>query len=307
MSQFLHAQGLKLIGSAQRSAFVLLATAFLPFLGIPVLWVGMVVLALFTLEHGARASLFPLFALMLPGICFSISMGSVLWLQMLIPIILVFSLALLFRRTHSWSMLVEVSVLIAIVLVLIVHLIVPDVSAWWMRVIKTLFQNSSLAKLMGVDQSSHLVSIDQFSRLATGFQVSGDVLLGGMNVLIASFWLDGLHGVTRLRNGWKTLRISWALLGVTCLLGVAAALGSAFALDALPILAVVFALIGLSILRAVMPTFCKKKIRLWILLVLVFLTSPYSMIILFVIGLSDRFADWRSQFKRIKKSQNKGK
>lgn len=296
MGQFLHQTGLRLLSSAQTTAFVCLAAALLPFIGLPFLWVGTVVMALYTLKHGWRASLFPLGAMILPGVCFSLTAGSLMWLQVLVPVLMVYAMAVMLQRANAWSLVIEVGVLIGVVMVCLIHLLVPDIGAWWSQIMTKVFQNTSLAKLMGLGKDTHLVNLQTFARFATGFQISGDLLLSGLNVLIASSWMRGLTGQRKQHNSWKKTSLSWTLLGLVGLLMMGALLGWPVAQDALPVPLIAVALVGFATLQALCAR-SRRSVKTWLLIVLTVIFSPYSLIALAVLAISDRFVNWRAQLR----------
>lgn len=131
----------------------------------------------------------------------------------------------------------------------------------------------------------------------TGFLTAGILFFAILQLIFARWWQAAVYSPGALRKELYHIRLS-KLAGVLFILSlVLAYLGNAVVLDIMPILYLLFAAAGLSLLHYVFKIVSPKTG--WIWLTIVYLTMVVSIIMIALLGLIDIWFDLRVQVKKI--------
>lgn len=273
-------------GRPQAIAVGLLLT-ILPLLG----WISNVLICLVTLRKGAKEGIILLLWTSLPVIVIA-SLGNP-WIVLYNIVggsLFAYLLALVLRQTQSWKKVLEVGMFLGLLVVLLVHMLVPDVNAWWVK------QLSHYALLIK-SQLNFVVNVEQlqfFTKFATGLQIAFLSLGALINLAFARGLQSMLYNPGHLRPELEAVRLSqWDALALL-LIAIASLMRFLLAQDALPIVILAFTLAGLSFVHA-LAHLSNKFSKGWFLLFygLLIVFFPYLTALLVVVAVMDSYVDFR--------------
>lgn len=287
MAGFLHRCTSYVMRGRQQAVIVGLLFTIVPLLG----WVSNVIISLVTLRKGAKEGAIVLLWIILPVVVIA-GLGNP-WIALYNIIggsLFGYLLALILRQTQSWQKVLEAGMLIGLLAVLLVHLVIPDVNALW---IKQLDHYALLIK----DQFNFTVNTEQlrlFTKFATGFQVAFLWLGVLINLVLARSLQSMLYNPGQLRPELEVIRLSkWDSLALLVIF-IASLQRIGLAQDALPIVVLAFLLAGLSVLHAVARVrngFFKGWFLVFYCLLIIFF--PYVAALLVVVALADTVLNFR--------------
>lgn len=278
-------------GRREAVIFALLFSA-IPFFG----WIGMATMALVTLRKGAIEGLFVLMWIALPTIVLAVlghpfpflygivGGGLVLWL-----------LALVLRTTASWLTVIQVTALLCFVGILIVHLTVDDVTAYWVKVFHNIYKpfNQSLTQQLDGSPLNLQSVINIMAQSGTGLMAVYFALSNLFSLMIGR-WLQSLvYNPGGLRAEIYNIRLNFIadiLLGIII---AAAVSGWLWAWDVLPVMMMVFILAGLSLIHAVIAQL--KNNWAWLILFygLFIVLLPYLLGLVITVAIVDTWSNLR--------------
>lgn len=287
------------------------STTFIPVLGI----VGVIYAGLVTLRKGIlEGALFTLAATLPYVISFYLSgsqdSGSqlVLWAAVGVAVlsnVLTWVFASMLRRQATWSQLLQVAALIGVLFVSIIHLIYPDVAGWWGNQLNAYYQNSSLPNLLKSQphtgpSDAQLESINVTKQYATGLMTMAVLFNAILQLIVARWWQAALFNPGLLRRELHHIRLS-SLAGVLFALSlVLSYLGNSVVLDIMPVLYVLFAAAGLSLIHY-MFGMIKSSTRwfwIWLMYMMLIFTVPASIMLIVFMALIDIWFDVRKRLKK---------
>jgi len=150
-------------------------------------WVSVVIMALVTLRKGAQEGLMIL-------ACFSLSTWTMLQFGHVSPIIgytsllgglVVWGQACLLRQRQSWSLVLEVTVVVAVLVIGLVHLFIGDVQAWWQMHLSSLLQGMNQRLQLPMSQADVAALVAFMARIFTGLQALSVLFNALINLLFA--------------------------------------------------------------------------------------------------------------------------
>ena len=275
--------------------------AFIPVIGN----ISIVIAALVTLRKGIVAGALVTVAATLPFLLsyasFSADETEMVKVAVAILIasnVLTWSFAGILRKYNFWNLTLEVAAVVGIVIVVAVHVIYPDIQTWWQSHLGAYLNKTTT--LLGVDQdpeanAAQLEMLNTMKRYATGF-VTASVLFNAMlQLILARWWQAALFNPGGLRKELYQIRLSY-VAGILFILGlIGAYLGNDIVIDVMPILFLVFAAAGLSLLH----NFAASMSYGWILLGFVYLAIiglfPMGIVIVAFIALADTILNIRKR------------
>lgn len=291
--------GLYLTQNRYHAMWVVLVCALLPLVGIPANVLATIIVGLVTLHRGAKEGFLLLCWASLPGIVlFFLGDAWLLMVESLGKDILVWLLACWLGRTASWSTTVQLGALLGVLLVVMIHLIVPDMSSWWLAQLTPRWGAFQQWFPLGVTPEQSKEWLDSIAQWATGAFIGGMLLFDTMILLLARAWQATLFNPGGLSKEWRQLQMSYVACGVLVAAVVGALLRIPLFLDVLPVIGVAFILAGLSVIHARLPE--KKQIRVPILIVLylALLILQYLSMLLVLLGFVDSWYDFRKLRKK---------
>ena len=259
-------------------------------------------LALPTLRRGIQdGAVVALAALPIVALAGQLLMGSavqaggfalVIW----VPVLLV---AWVLRSTASLSSALLTTIGLGVISVIGFYLVIDDVAGFWNDQFQVILKPILEQQMQGATDAPIALTLELFSRYATGSIAAGSVLSVILSIFLARWWQAGLYNPGGFRTEFMALALNkWAALGLMGLIALIALtggeLGVFFANLVIPVF-VGFMTAGFSVVHA----FCgaHPSGRFWLIglyIALLFVTPLILLIAL--VGISDSWFDWRRRF-----------
>lgn len=296
-----------------KTAVLVFLVAFLPVFGM----FGILLAALVTLTKGSLegglltllASLPYLITPFFPNFKAALSLPLALWAAVGVAIlsnILTWIFAIMLRRGNNWSTILQVSALLGVLAISVVHLAFPDIVNWWGGQLQTYYNNTVATGIWKnsptlVSPESRAESINFTKQYATGLIVAGILFNGLLQLIIARWWqIFTFRPISNmLKKELHSIRYSH-LAGVLFLASLILAYqGNQVVLDMMPVLFLLFSTAGLSVLHAMFSHFQSSTTWFWLALLylLLIFAIPTSLIIISLISLLDIWFDFRKRLK----------
>jgi len=284
---------------------ILIATVFalislIPVLGMLSILSGAAV-ALVTLRHGAKQGLLVIAgAAVLTGLFLQLMVGAmvlggVFALVMWLPL---WALALVLRRTVSWSITLDTAVATGALGVLLVYLVAGDPVQMWQQLLNSVL-DAFASQGGGAELELFREQLPAISRWMTGMLAGAMALSLLSGIMIARWWQSTLYNPGGFRQEFYGLRLS-RIASITVLvtllvsfLGLGAL--SAIAGDLMIVAVVVYSVAGLALVHAIIAGTGKHVGWLVALYVLMFFMPPHVMLVLVAVALADSWLDFRAR------------
>lgn len=288
---------------AMLAAFVL---AFIPLIGS----LGILIAAFVTLRKGVFEGLLVLIAATIPnGLAYYsyVQSGGLTELESIALIVVIASnvltwgLAAILRRFANWSFVLEITALVGIVAVIVVHMIYPDIVGWWQTQLTAYLQKTEA--VIGAATDADIVTnqtdvVEAMKHYATGVIVATVLLNALFQVLVARWWQAAMYNPTGLRRELYHIRLGHVATFVFVVCLGLFYWGVPGLSDIMPVLYLVFCLAGLSLFHylAVPARFG----WLWLLIVYVTIIGmfPVGVICVAFVALLDTVLDIRERFNK---------
>lgn len=286
-----------LLARTGHAALVAFLFTLSPLVGIPGGFVASIIVGFVTLCRGPRSGLFVLAWVAMPAVV-------LLYLQrfgisdiLLLRCVLIWLLAYVLRRLDSWCRVFETAALLSALVVIGMHLAMPNLGAWWAsHLTKYIAEVNSLSSWrLTATQSDHLIK--SVVPMATGI-VAFIVLFGSWLVLMLSrWWQTSIYYPGRLREEFIGIRNRISMAIVLVLGAVGVVLKQAIVVDLFPILLFLFMMGGLSFLHYV-ASIAKGFVFVVVLMYLGILFLPLIVVVLLAfIGFLDTWINFRKFIK----------
>jgi Predicted membrane protein (DUF2232) len=275
----------------RQAVIVGLLFTILPLFG----WVSNVIVSLVTLRKGAKEGAIVLLWVILPAVVIA-GLGNrlIIIYGIIGGSLFTYTLALILRQTQSWKAVLTASLLLGLLAVLLAHAWIPNITEVWVNQ----FDHYALLVKNQFNVAVNVAHLQFFAKFATGFQVAFISLSVLINLIFARGLQSMLYNPGQLRPELKSVRLSpWEVL-ILLAIGVLSFLGVVVAQDALPVVAFIFVLAGLSVFHAVadLKNVANKWIFLFYVLLAVFF--PYIAVALILFAIIDSVINLRYQLKR---------
>lgn len=283
------------------AAFALIS--LVPILGVLGVLSGAAV-ALVTLRHGAKQGM-----MVLAGAALISSLFMFLTLEtMALAVLFIFflwlplwGLALLLRRTVSWSITLDAAAALGVLAVVVVYIATGgDPAQWWQKVLRLVID--AMAKQGGGAELD--VLRDQITAIAgwmTGM-LAGALVLGLIaSMMLARWWQALLYNPGGFRQEFIALRqsriASMTVLALLLLSMLKIGVLSQLAGDLMVVAVVVYSVAGLALVHALVEMTGKHRGWLIALYVVMFIVPPHAMAALAGLGFADSWMDFRARQK----------
>lgn len=281
---------------------VALIVAFIPIVGS----LSVVIAAFVTLRKNVVEGFLVLLAASLP-ICLSLigysSAGystsfSIIILTLLVSNLLTWVLAIILRQYSSWSLILQVTTLLGVIVVVAVHLMFPDVQNWWATqltdyFVKTLKASGQIDPDQANPDNALVVQVVGFAKqCATGYVVAFIALNAVMQLMLARWWQAVIYNPGGLHEELYQIRMGYA---VSVLFAITIVMSrNALSIDILPVFYLTFGLAGISLAHCLFAKLKFGWFRLALLYIAILLAgmAPVAWIALF-----DTWFDFRKRFK----------
>ena len=282
------------------AAFALIS--LIPILGVLSVLSGAAV-ALVTLRHGARQGIQVLLGAALISSIFmyfamgTMALGLIFVLFLWLPL---WGLALLLRRTVSWSITLDVAVALGVLAVVVVYIATGDPVQWWQKMLRVVF-DAMAAQNAGIEIDLLREQLPKVAEWMTGMLAGAFVLGLIASMMLARWWQSLLYNPGGFRQEFYGLRQSrvatMAVLAIVLLSMLKFGVVSKLAGDLMVIAVVVYSVTGLALVHALVAA--TGKHRGWLVALYVALTfvPPHAMAALAGLGFADSWMDFRSRLK----------
>jgi len=275
----------------REAVIVGLLFTIVPLLG----WVSNVIVSLVTLRKGAKEGAIVLLWVILPAVV-AASLGNrlIIIYGIIGGSLFTYVLALTLRQTQRWKAVLTTSLLLGLFAIIVLYLWNPHINEVWLNQFDH-YAAWAKNQFNVVVNTAHL---QFFAKFATGFQIAFISLSVLINLVFARGLQSMLYNPGQLRPELKAVRLSlWeVVLLLTIILLNFLKIG--LAQDALPIVALIFALAGLSVFHAIadLKTIAKKWIFLFYVVLAIFF--PYVIVVLVLLAVIDSVINLRYQLKK---------
>lgn len=280
---------------AATAAFI---CTLLPLIYLPGGFFAAIIVGLVTLQKGAKPGLEILAWVALPALALLYLHSFGTFDVLLFRGILVWGFAALLRTYCSWRLVLEVAVIVGIVLVVIMHLWLPDVKVWWIQLATRFFSDNKLAESWRLAANDLQGLIQAIAPFATGLMCFLLLLGTALQLFLARWWQAALYNnADRLRKEYLNLHFSWPFSVLTAMVMLGALLKVTVLVDLFPLMLLPFMLAGLSLLHWWMVM--KKGLFIPVILVYVGLlfATLYMVALLAIVGFVDSWYDFRQKVR----------
>lgn len=218
----------------------------------------------------------------------------------LVSNMLVWVFAIVLRRYNNWNTVLEYAVLLGLVVIGLVHILYPDIQAWWATQLTRYFDKTT-AMVSGLNATSADAQSDVINLIkgyATGFVVVSLLFNVLLQLVLARWWQAVIFNPGGLRKELYQIRLS-RVMGGLFIVGFALSwIGNDIVMDMMPLLYSIFCAAGLSFAHYYFST--KKNVWVWLLILYLLLIwlFPLSIVIIAFIALFDVWVDLRKRFVR---------
>ncbi len=219
-----------------------------------------------------------------------------------------FVAAFMVYRKTSLSQIIQVLALMGMFAVAVIHLVFPDVVAWWAKEILDSMNQLNLT-LSQLDFGKYLVTptdpaiIKMVAQTATGFIVAAIVLIGALTLVVGRMWQCKFFGIKDLRQELENVRLG-QLAGILFMLSTVVLYfyGNSVILDLMPVLTLLFALAGLSLVHYIYSHIQYSPSLLFVMILLYVGLALFPVFfgkILALLAFFDVWLDVRKQYKKV--------
>ncbi|MCX4187228.1 DUF2232 domain-containing protein [Methylophaga sp. OBS4] len=284
--------------AAVTTALLSVAAMMLP----PLNYFASGVIALTTLKMGPREgakvviATLVIFALVAGLLLGQLWVAGLILLSSWLPVFLV-SLALGYTRSFAIGILAAVG--LGLVVVVLMHLLLPDPAMWWQQMIEPFMQTVSEQPGWQLDQSQTQDLTASLSNMMTGLIAAGISFNAILGLIIGRAWQAALYEQGAFAAEFRQLNLGKPAAMVTAvLMGLALTPISAslsLLVDFLPVVLVAFSIQGLAIVHAIVNLRQKSKAWLVTMYVLLVIMLPQMVMMLATLGVLDQWFNFRKR------------
>ena len=285
--------GAFLMRSRRNAGILAFAFALLPILS----WLSIIITLLVTLRKGAKEGAWILSCTLLPLCVLAFTVGHVAVIyNMLIPILVVWGLALVLRSTHNWASVSLVGVAVSVIGIIVLHGYIADIDAWWQHRMLSYLQQLSAG--INVDTIQQKQTILHLSRIATGLQAAVLLLVNFLWLLLARFWQAVLYNPGALRVELQAIRMPrWVSAVLLLVLIMVVLIKQPLLIDLLPVLFLPFVLAGLSLFHFIIAVRKIHWLWLFVFYIALLFALPYMGMALVLLALVDSGLNLRQRYR----------
>jgi len=186
---------------------------------------------------------------------------------------------------------------IGLLIVVLMHMFVPDLTAWWQQMIEPFMVTVSEQPGWQLDQSQTQQLVTSLSSMMTGLIAAGVSINAVVGLLIGRAWQASLYNPGAFGTEFRELRLLKPAAVLTAVLMVLALTPISDAMrllvDCLPVMLVVFGIQGLAIVHAIVKLRQKSKAWLVTMYVLLVIMLPQMVMMLATLGVLDQWFNFR--------------
>ena len=287
------------------------ACAFIPLVGT----VSILIAGLVTLRKGVQEGALVLVAATLPLLIsyiglpvessadYSVSPTDAVAMIVIINV-LTWLYAVALRKFPSWSLVLQFAGLVSVIAVITVHVVYPDIQAWWQNWLTNYFGNveQAMGQMTAQDVKTNHGMIASvvtgIAPYATGIVAMALSFYALLELLLSRWWQSAVFNPGGLQKELLQIRMSY-FAGALFLLGMIISYWGVYPLvvDVMPTLYLVFGLAGLSLLHFIVKTM--KVSWIWMTLLYVGISLvPMAILLVAMIALLDTWIDFRKRLQK---------
>lgn len=285
---------------------------FVPVLGV----LGILFAALVTLRKGILEGALITAAATLPYVISFMfvnhdpdTLPIVLWTAVGVAVlsnVLTWVFAVLLYRKMSWGNILQIAALVGVLAISVLHLAVPNIADWWSHQLTTYYTQAEqvvadvLQNGAAAPTDAQLESIKVTKYYANGMIAAAILLNALLQMAVARWWQAVLFAPGMLRKELHHIRLS-KLAGVLFVASLVFSYTQNYvALDIMPIVYMLFAAAGLSVLHYFFGLMVSPTRWFWIAVMYVTLifTMPASVVFVSTLALVDVWFDLRNRFNK---------
>lgn len=286
-------------------------STFIPIIGI----VGILIATLITLCRGiAEGAIFTIAATLPYIVTFFISshhpqtMSLIIWAAVGVAVLsnlLTWVFAVMLQRQSSWSVILQVAALLGVLVISIIHLVYPNVAIWWGNELLSYYKQGvavtgAIKGVAAPTSEMQLEAINISKQYATGLMVSAILFNAVLQLMVARWWQAIVFKPGSLRRELHRIRLSY-LAGILFVLSlILSYLGNSVVLDIMPVLYMLFAAAGLSLIHYLFGLMHSHTAWFWlaVLYLTLLFALPTSVVLVAIIALVDIWFDVRKRFRK---------
>jgi hypothetical protein len=295
---FVRKWGEQAIRRQQYAATLALIFAFLSFFDMPLIgWLSSVLIALVTLQNGARQGLMVIIWAILPGVAMLCLGQYAVFLDILcLQFLLSWGFALILRQYGSWMVLMQSSAGLGVLGVMIIHFFFPGVQASLVSQLSAIAKDYHSMTMFKIQPSDIDYWFNYFSLFATSMLAIKVLTSNLLVVLLARWWQSSVIPTINLQKEFYQMRLHYFAAIVLIVLTFGVRYDSTLFFNILVVAVMPFVFCGLSVLHTLCATKKNGSVFLSVFYVLFVFLSPYILACLTVLGWLDCFLDFRKKF-----------
>lgn len=287
--------GRKIDGNLLYATGFCVLMALLGVIGLPTLWLALAAIVMLTVRQQLR------FSLPVAGITALIILvvSHFSWMAVL-PIFSTLLVAEMYQKRLPIMLIYEIITLFIIAAIIMLHLIFPDIAAWWLSYFAPI-QKMILADKT-VDPTVIKQTFSSLSEVATGIMGVSVLMTAMISLILGLMWSDKLNHTKKTLKELREVHISLVLLVVSAFGLLAWFIRFKWMVDILPVIIGAISLYGINVFLCVIWYLFAKSIWVYIVLfatLFLFIQFTAIKMMLILLAVSDYFVDWRSIFKRV--------
>lgn len=243
----MHALAEYVLRGRREAILMALLFTFIPLLG----WMGVIIMALITLRKGAYEGFIVYAWIVLPILVLSIVFSDVriFLYDAVCGSLVVYLSAIILRRTESWLLVIQASVLFAAIVIIILHIFNPHIDQMWITRLTKIIQQINANSDTPLTTQDSISTVKWLADYATGIQAAILLLANLFNLAIARWMQAMMFHPGGLKEELYNIRIDNATILTGVLVVVLAFLGIATFKDLSPVILVPFLLSGFSLIH----------------------------------------------------------
>ncbi|WP_036314496.1 DUF2232 domain-containing protein [Methylophaga thiooxydans] len=284
--------------AAIATAILSVAAMMLP----PLNYLASGVIALTTLRMGPRegarvvTATLIVFALLAGFLLGQLWVAGLILLSSWLPVFLA-TLALGYTRSFATALLSATGV--GLFIVVLMHLLIPDVTGWWQQIIEPFMATVSEQPGWQLDQVQTQQLTSRLSGMMTGLIAAGVSINAVVGLIIGRAWQSKLYNPGAFGNEFRQLSLGKPVAMFTAVLMILALtpISGTWSLlvDCLAVMLVAFGIQGLAIVHAIVVARDKSKAWLVTMYVLLVIMLPQMVMMLATLGVLDQWFNFRKR------------
>lgn len=224
-------------------------------------WLALILIGLMTLCRGPKIGLWIAFCAAVPALIYGFYKPDVLLINTIGGCLYTWLSAMVFFYSRSWNLVLEATLVFALIGIAIVHISIPDISVWWthhyhdyLRELENHLtqldemNGSDVAQMLGLVNESSIIS--RLSSMTTGIIFAFILLFNLINLVLARGWqIVAFDSHSRISQELNSIRLGYVALSGLLFTITSVWAGFPLAWDFLPIFVAIYFCAGLSLLH----------------------------------------------------------